>query len=127
MGLNTNEIISGYQKGMKECLRLLETLSIDDLKGKWDKEKLARAITGPIASKQYGVEQFLAPLVAEACLTVMPKDPTNFNVDNVRVGNNQKNISILYICKNKIIFKCIYMSHITLQCSYLLVSFVFSF
>lgn len=38
-----------------------------------------------IASKQSGNEDFLAGLVAEAVLAVMPKNPANFNVDNIRV------------------------------------------
>ena len=38
-----------------------------------------------IGSKQSGNEGLLAPLVAEAVLAVMPKNPINFNVDNVRV------------------------------------------
>ena len=38
-----------------------------------------------VASKQAGVEDTLASLVAEAVLAVLPKIPSNFNVDNVRV------------------------------------------
>lgn len=38
-----------------------------------------------VASKQSGVEDTLASLVAEAVLAVLPKNPANFNVDNVRV------------------------------------------
>lgn len=38
-----------------------------------------------LAAKQYGYEDILAKLVAEAALTVMPPNPANFNVDNVRV------------------------------------------
>ena len=38
-----------------------------------------------IASKQSGNEDLLADLVAEAVLAVMPKNPENFNVDNIRV------------------------------------------
>ena len=38
-----------------------------------------------IASKQYGNEDVLSELVAEAALAVMPPNPKNFNVDNVRV------------------------------------------
>lgn len=38
-----------------------------------------------IASKQYGSEDTLAALVAEAALAVMPSNIGNFNVDNVRV------------------------------------------
>lgn len=40
-----------------------------------------------IASKQSGFEDFLAPLVASACASTLPKESTRmpFNVDNVRV------------------------------------------
>lgn len=46
---------------------------------------LATALKPAIASKQYGYEDTLAALVAEAALAVMPPNPKNFNVDNVRV------------------------------------------
>lgn len=46
---------------------------------------LTIALKPAIASKQYGSEDILAPLVAEAALAVMPPNPKNFNVDNVRV------------------------------------------
>lgn len=38
-----------------------------------------------VSSKQSGYESVLCPLVAEACVNVCPKNPVNFNVDNVRV------------------------------------------
>jgi T-complex protein 1 subunit theta len=46
---------------------------------------LTLALKPAIASKQYGSEDILASLVAEAALAVMPPNPKNFNVDNVRV------------------------------------------
>lgn len=46
---------------------------------------LTTALKPAIASKQYGNEDILAPLVAEAALSVMPSNPSHFNVDNVRV------------------------------------------
>jgi T-complex protein 1 subunit theta len=49
---------------------------------------LAAALRPAIASKQYGYEDILSSLVAEAALAVMPKKlpkNPNFNVDNVRV------------------------------------------
>ena len=48
-------------------------------------DSLSAALTPAIASKQYGSERLLAKLVAEAALVVMPPNPKNFNVDNVRV------------------------------------------
>jgi len=49
------------------------------------KAALVRAVIPAIASKQYGSEDTLAGLVAEAALSVMPANPKTFNVDNVRV------------------------------------------
>lgn len=48
-------------------------------------ETLTSALKPAIASKQYGHEDKLASLVAEAALSIMPSNPKNFNVDNVRV------------------------------------------
>lgn len=47
--------------------------------------ELSKALRTVVASKQSGVEDILAGLVAEAVLAVLPKNPLNFNVDNVRV------------------------------------------
>lgn len=35
-------------------------------------------------SKQFGYEDFLAELIAKACISIMPEQ-TSFNVDNVRI------------------------------------------
>ena len=37
-------------------------------------------------AKQYGLEDILSELVAKACIQILPKDPTKFIVDNVRVA-----------------------------------------
>ena len=47
--------------------------------------QVERRIAGPVSSKMYGAEKWLTPLIAEACMEVCPKNPANFNVDNVRV------------------------------------------
>lgn len=48
-------------------------------------ESLAITLKPVIAAKQYGNEDLLAKLIAEACELVMPEDQRGFNVDNVRV------------------------------------------
>jgi len=50
-----------------------------------DVSEVARYLKPVIASKQYGWEDFLAPLVAQACIQILPKNHKHFNVDNVRV------------------------------------------
>jgi hypothetical protein len=42
-------------------------------------------LRGSVSSKQLGYEELLAPLIAEACIDVVPTNPHNFNVDNVRI------------------------------------------
>jgi T-complex protein 1 subunit theta len=49
-----------------------------------DVKAVAERLQCPLSAKQYGYEQMLAPLIAEACISVCPKNPLNFNVDNVR-------------------------------------------
>lgn len=60
-------------------------LEIDRLQDINSQTDLSKALRTVIASKQSGVEDILASLVAEAVLAVLPKNPANFNVDNVRV------------------------------------------
>ncbi|KAH9888377.1 T-complex protein 1 [Cubamyces lactineus] len=85
MGLHPSEIIKGYELASVKALAELETLSTSSLPSPPTKATLATALKPAIASKQYGYEDKLADLVAEAALTVMPPNPKNFNVDNVRV------------------------------------------
>ena len=46
---------------------------------------MAALLWASVSSKQSGYESLLCPLVAEACINVCPKNPHNFDVDNVRV------------------------------------------
>lgn len=58
---------------------------MDSVKDIRSHPELAKAIRTVIASKQSGSEDFLADMVADAVLAVLPKQPVNFNVDNIRV------------------------------------------
>ncbi|KAH7929510.1 T-complex protein 1 [Leucogyrophana mollusca] len=85
MGLHPSEIIKGYELACTKALSDLENLSTSSLPSPFTHSTLSTALKPAIASKQYGFEDTLASLVAEAALAVMPKNPKNFNVDNVRV------------------------------------------
>jgi T-complex protein 1 subunit theta len=85
------EILAGYHRAMT----LVETVylpalvcgNVTDVR---DKEQLLRILVPVMAAKQYGSEGILAPLVADACLTVMADRvgattaTTTLNVDSVR-------------------------------------------
>ena len=86
-GLHPVEIADGYARAGEMALRMLDDMvvpgtesinvsSVDDI--------VAR-ITGSMSSKLHGYEKVLAPLVADACVSVLPKNEKNFSVDNVRV------------------------------------------
>ncbi|KAF1941938.1 T-complex protein 1 [Clathrospora elynae] len=85
MGLKTSDIVLGYEKAQIAALQILEELVCDKVEDIRSQQELSKAIRTVVAAKQSGSEDFLADLVAEAVLAVLPKNPTNFNVDNVRV------------------------------------------
>jgi len=85
MGLKTSEIVQGYERAGKFALAALEELEVDKVENIRDQAELAKAIRTVVAAKQSGSEDFLANLVAEAVLAVLPKNPYNFNIDNIRV------------------------------------------
>jgi T-complex protein 1 subunit theta len=58
---------------------------VDRVENLRDQKELSKALRTVVASKQSGTEDVLSPLIAEAVLAVLPKNPTQFNVDNIRV------------------------------------------
>jgi len=84
MGLSVTEVIEGYEQSCKKALDLLEGLVIRKVEDLKNREAVLQVIRTTIMSKQYGLEDFLAGLVTDACLSVMPKSGY-FNVDNVRI------------------------------------------
>ncbi|EPY32894.1 T-complex protein 1 subunit theta [Strigomonas culicis] len=85
MGLHASDIIEGYKKAGNKSLELLEKMTVQNVDDCLVKENVIPAIRTAIASKQYGYENFLADLVAQACINACPSDVRGFNVDSVRV------------------------------------------
>ncbi|CAN1245722.1 T-complex protein 1 subunit theta [Linum grandiflorum] len=88
MGLHPSEIISGYTKASDKAIEVLgelvepgsETMDVRN------KEEVASRMRAAVASKQFGQEDVLCSLIADACIQVCPKNPASFNVDNIRVA-----------------------------------------
>lgn len=97
LGLHPSEILQGYELARDKALQELQKLSVAELSSPPTLESLALALRPSIASKQYGQEDILAPLVAQAVSLILPpvSDASSssgqsfglkdFNVDNVRV------------------------------------------
>ncbi|KAH7038101.1 chaperonin Cpn60/TCP-1 family [Microdochium trichocladiopsis] len=85
MGLKSADIVQGYERAQAFALEALEELVVDKVEDIRNQDELSKAIRTVVASKQNGNEDVLAQLVSEAVLAVLPKNPVNFNVDNIRV------------------------------------------
>lgn len=83
-GLSVPEVIAGYEKACDKALEVLPSLSLRSLGNERDELEVAAAIRTAVSSKMYGTEDFLAKLIASACVSILPSSG-NFNVDNVRV------------------------------------------
>ncbi|KAF2978701.1 hypothetical protein EK904_010879 [Melospiza melodia maxima] len=81
MGLS---VIEGYEKACKKALEILPDLVCCSAKNLRDVEEVASLLYTSVMSKQYGNERFLAKLIAQACVSILP-DSGHFNVDNIRV------------------------------------------
>lgn len=88
MGLHPSEIISGYTKAINKTIQVLDELveSGSESMDVRDKGEVVSRMKAAVASKQFGQEDTICSLVADACIQVCPKNPANFNVDNVRVA-----------------------------------------
>ncbi|XP_010917708.1 T-complex protein 1 subunit theta [Elaeis guineensis] len=88
MGLHPSEIISGYTKAINKTVELLDELveKGSETMDVRNKDEVVSRMKAAVASKQFGQEGTLCPLIADACIQVCPKNPANFNVDNVRVA-----------------------------------------
>ncbi|XVE62909.1 hypothetical protein DITRI_Ditri06bG0157200 [Diplodiscus trichospermus] len=87
-GLHPSEIISGYTKAINKTIEILEEL-VEKGSENMDvrnKEQVVTRMKAAVASKQHGQEDILCSLIADACIQVCPKNPANFDVDNVRVS-----------------------------------------
>uniref|UniRef100_A0A3Q2CGM2 T-complex protein 1 subunit theta n=1 Tax=Cyprinodon variegatus TaxID=28743 RepID=A0A3Q2CGM2_CYPVA len=84
MGLSVSEVIDGYEKACKKALEILPDCICSSAKNLHDVQEATALIRPAVMSKQYGNEDFLATLIAQACVSIFPESGS-FNVDNVRV------------------------------------------
>eukprot|EP00041_Stephanoeca_diplocostata_P010625 m.169219 g.169219 ORF g.169219 m.169219 type:complete len:552 (-) comp18235_c1_seq1:421-2076(-) len=86
MGLSPTEILEGYEKAMLKAGEILPDLVCHTVKDIQDETEVRGALRTCLMSKQHGHEDFLADLVAKACIEAHPAgNEQAFNVDHVRV------------------------------------------
>jgi len=84
MGLSVTEVVEGYEMAYKKALEVLPELVVEKVTDLKNKQVVRRALKSSVMSKQYGNEDFLVDLIADACISILPTKSA-FNVDNVRV------------------------------------------
>lgn len=85
MGLHPSDIVDGFVEAAAKADEILAGLSCKTVASPSEGEIIS-AVKTCFASKNYGMEDFFAPLVAKACTQVMPVGASTFNVDSVRVN-----------------------------------------
>lgn len=85
MGLHPSVMMEGYKKAGKKALELIQHMEVGKVEDCLLREHVLPPIRTAIASKQYGYEDLLAGLVADACINACDTNVKNFNVDNVRI------------------------------------------
>lgn len=85
-GLHTSEIVQGFERAGSEALKILDDLTAYKVTDPVGVDSVVEALKSCIASKQYGMEDVLAPLIAKACVSVLPSNVNMFSVENVRVA-----------------------------------------
>ena len=86
-GLHVADVTEGYEKAFNKSMELLdkvETYKVNDVKNLEEATKIIKPVIG--SKLVHGQESFLAPLIAEACINVLPENKEKFDVDNVRVA-----------------------------------------
>ena len=93
MGIPPADIVKGYSQAIEHVCAVLPELVCDEVKDMWDRDELIKAIKPVVAAKQYGYEDVIAPLVADACLIVLPSKAAceggahlDLNMDSIRLG-----------------------------------------
>ena len=86
-GLHTSEIVEGFKKAYEVAqVKMAEQVchTVTDVR---DKEQCTFVLKAVVGAKQYGYEEFLSPMIAEACQMVMPSLPkrAHVNPEQVRV------------------------------------------
>jgi len=85
-GLHPSEVISGFMLAQQKAQEFLKELTVYTLEQVRNLTEVTKCLRSVISAKQYGYEDMLAPLIATACIQVVPKNAKNFNVDNVRTA-----------------------------------------
>lgn len=86
MGLHPSVVVAGYIKAGKKALAELDGMAVGRIEDiRLDETAIARMLRSVVCTKLAGFDEYLAPLLARACIQVLPHDATAFLPQSVRV------------------------------------------
>jgi T-complex protein 1 subunit theta len=87
-GIHASDVVRGYELAIDEIVSVIKKMqAVKIVKDPRSTADLVSVLESVIATKQYGQESFVAQLVAQACVSVMPEGKlSEFVPDNVRVA-----------------------------------------
>eukprot|EP00747_Dinoflagellata_sp_TGD_P162992 gnl/TRDRNA2_/TRDRNA2_181228_c0_seq1.p1 gnl/TRDRNA2_/TRDRNA2_181228_c0~~gnl/TRDRNA2_/TRDRNA2_181228_c0_seq1.p1 ORF type:complete len:542 (-),score=144.15 gnl/TRDRNA2_/TRDRNA2_181228_c0_seq1:61-1686(-) len=88
-GIHAVDVLKGYELAKAKTLELYDPLICYQCADVRNVDELQKAVKTAISSKQFGFEDQLSKLVAQACTRVIPPVASKFDVDNVRVTKVQ--------------------------------------
>lgn len=84
LGVTVTDICDGYERALEKALDILPSLACHEIADYRDVIQVTECLRAAVMSKQLGYEDFLANLIAKACVSILP-EKTTFNVDNIRI------------------------------------------
>ena len=85
-GINSKDIVAGYQAALAKALEILPSLNVHQVKDMRNHDEVVKAIKTSLSSHQFLNSDHLADLVATACIQANQNPKLKFSVDNVRVA-----------------------------------------
>ncbi|KAH0792891.1 T-complex protein 1 subunit theta isoform X2 [Histomonas meleagridis] len=85
-GINTKDIVAGYQAALAKALEILPTLTLNKQIDLMNQDNVAEALKTSLSSHQFLDADHLSKLVASACINANQRAGVKFSVDNVRVA-----------------------------------------
>lgn len=84
-GLHPSAIISGYELGLAEALRILEEQVSETVSDPSNEESVVKVIESTLAPKLPTYYKFFAKLATKACLAILQENSPRFNAENIRL------------------------------------------
>lgn len=84
LGVTVTDICDGYERALEKAIDILPNFVSHEVKDYRNLDDVTQSLRTAVMSKQLGHEDFLAQLIAQACVQILPEQST-FNVDNIRV------------------------------------------